>query len=190
VLAPHLDRPFALFGHSMGGLVAFELARTLRVLGRPSPEHLFVSAHRGPQQPYRLPSVAGMSDRDLVGWIRRLGGTRDEVLADDDVMKLVLPLFRADLSLCETYRYVTAEPLACPISAFGGIFDEHVARADLLAWGAETTGRFQVRMFPGGHFFLDDTRPRLLQAIADDLTAHGAAARLSSSQQPHGGLPS
>lgn len=174
VLAPYLDRPFALFGHSMGGLVAFELTRQLRAEGR-LPVRLLVSAHCGPRKAYCLPPVSTMSDRDLLGMLRRMGGTRDEVLDDGDVMKLMLPLLRADLSICESYRYAAAEPLACPISAFGGILDEYVRRADVLAWAAETRGGFQARMFPGGHFFLDDARPRLLQAIADDLTARGAA---------------
>ena len=189
VLDPYLDRPFALFGHSMGGLISFELTRTLRALGRSLPAHLFVSAHCGPRKPYCLPAVAGMSDRDLLGLLRRMGGTRNEVLADTDVMRLMLPLFRADLSVCETYRYTPAEPLPCPISAFGGILDEYVRRGDVLAWGAETAASFQGRMFPGGHFFLDDARPRLLQAVADDLTAHGAAPSAPSSL-PHGGIAS
>ena len=120
-----------------------------------------------------------MSDRELVSLLRSLSGTPNEVLEDGDVMKLILPLFRADLTICETYRYVAAEPLACPISAFGGTLDDFVRRGDVLTWGAETRGAFQARMFPGGHFFLDDVKPRLLQAITDDLTAHGAPAGVS-----------
>ena len=186
VLAPYLDRPFALFGHSMGGLLAFELTRLLRAVGAPLPMHLFVSAHCGPRKPYSLPPVTGMSDRELVSLLRRMGGTRDEVLEDGDLMELVLPLVRADLTLCETYRYVAAEPLACPISAFGGILDEHVRHADVVAWSAETSGGFRVRMFPGGHFFLDDVTPRLLQAITDDLTAHRAPVDISISMHDGG----
>ncbi|HEX8108397.1 MAG TPA: alpha/beta fold hydrolase [Kofleriaceae bacterium] len=185
VLAPYLDRPFALFGHSMGGLVAFELTRRFRTSEGLSPVHLFVSAHCGPRKAYCLPPVTGMPDRELLQLIRRLGGTRDEVLQDGDVMRLMLPLLRADLTICETYKYVAAEPLDCPISAFGGIFDEVVRRADVLAWAAETRGGFQARMLPGGHFFLDDAKPRLLQAIADDLAARGASSTISISM--HGG---
>lgn len=186
VLAPYLDRPFALFGHSMGALLAFELTRVLRTIGRTAPVHLFVSAHCGPRKAHCLPPVIGMPDRELVRLIRRLGGTRDEVLEDGDVMRLMLPLLRADLTVCETYSYVAAEPLACPISAFGGILDQVVRRADVLAWGAETHGGFQARMFPGGHFFLDDVKPRLLQAITGDLAAHGAPATTSNSMHDGG----
>jgi medium-chain acyl-[acyl-carrier-protein] hydrolase len=189
VLARYLDRPFALFGHSMGGLVAFELTRTLRAAGLLLPEHLFVSAHCGPRKAYCLPPVTGLSDRELLVLIRRMGGTRDEVLQDDDVMKLMLPLLRADLTICETYHYVPEAPLPCPISAFGGVLDDHVRRADVLAWGAETSGGFQARMFPGGHFFLDDAKPRLLQTIAEDLATHRAPADASRGMHEGGLLP-
>ncbi|HEX2691983.1 MAG TPA: alpha/beta fold hydrolase [Kofleriaceae bacterium] len=189
VLASYFDRPFGFFGHSMGALLAFELTRMLRTTGGPSPAHLFVSAHCGPKKPPCLPSVIGTTDRELWGLVRRLGGTRDEVLVDDDLMRLMLPLLRADLTMCETYRYVAAEQLDCPISAFGGTLDAYVRRADLLAWSAETHGAFQARMFPGGHFFLDDVKPRLLQAITDDLAASGGPARAPSSI-PDGGFPS
>lgn len=186
VLAPYLDRPFALFGHSMGGLIAFELARLLRTIGARSPLHLFVSAHSGPRTVNSIPPVAGMSDDELAALLRRLGGTRDEVLADAEMMRLVLPLMRCDLTVCESYRYVLAEPLACPISVFGGIFDKIVLRPDLLAWDAETTGVFRARMFPGGHFFFDDLKPRVLQALSDDLAAHRAPAVASTSMYQAG----
>jgi medium-chain acyl-[acyl-carrier-protein] hydrolase len=168
-LQPWLDRPFALFGHSMGALVAFELARALRRAGGPAPVHLLVSARCGPRRRHRLPPVHRMTDADLVAQLRRLGKTPEEVLRDPELMRLVFPLFRADLTLCETYAYAPDEPLACPISAFGGALDEFVLREDLLAWSAETRGAFRARMFPGGHFFIHDAAPRLLQAIAEDL---------------------
>lgn len=181
VVAPYLDRPFALFGHSMGGLLAFELARRFRTIGAPCPVHLFISAHSGPRAVYGLPRVAAMSDEEFAALLRRLGGTRDEVLADAEMMTLVLPLMRCDLSVCESYRYVLDEPLTCPISVFGGILDKLVRRPDLLAWDAETSGVFRARMFPGGHFFFDDLKPRVLQALTDDLAAHRAPAVVSTS---------
>jgi surfactin synthase thioesterase subunit len=180
VLAPYLDRPFAFFGHSMGALVAFELVRTLVAAGGPSPAYLFVSAHCGPRVPHCLPSVSGLSDRDLVSLLRRLGGTPAEVLEDGDVMRLMLPLFRADLTICETYRYELDAKLSCPISAFGGTLDDFIRRPDLLAWSGETRGAFQARMLPGGHFFIDDAKPRLLQAVAEDLAGLGAPEQVST----------
>jgi len=189
VLAPHFDRPFALFGHSMGALLAFELAQMLCAAGGPAPAHLFVSAHCGPRKAHCLPSVVGLSDRELVALLQTLSGTRDEVLQDADVMTLLLPLFRADLTICETYRYGAPEPLRCPISAFGGTFDDYVRRADVVAWRAETRGGFQARMFPGGHFFLNEAKPRLLQAVTDDLAAYGHPTHIPLSTHD-GGSPS
>lgn len=188
VMAPYLDRPFALFGHSMGGLIAFELARLLRTVGAPTPVHLFVSAHSGPRTVSSLPPVAAMADDELAALLRQLGGTRDEVLADAEMMTLVLPLMRSDLTLCQSYRYVLAEPLACPISVFGGIFDKLVRRPDLLAWEAETSGVFRSRMFPGGHFFFDDLKPRVLQALTDDVAAHRAPPVVSTPMYRAGAL--
>jgi len=189
VLGPYFDRPFALFGHCMGGLVAFELTRMLRVTGGPLPAHLFISAHCGPSKVHCFPPLATMSDRELVRLLQRLGGMRDEVLADGDVLRLLLPLLRADLTICETYRYAAAEKLACPISVFGGTLDNVVSRADVLAWSAETRGPFRARMLAGGHFFLDDAKPRLLQAVAEDLAAHGQPTNVSIATHDGGSPP-
>jgi medium-chain acyl-[acyl-carrier-protein] hydrolase len=98
----------------------------------------------------------------------------------------MLPLLRSDLMICESYRYVLGEPLTCPISAFGGIFDQLVRRPDLLTWDAETCGVFRARMFPGGHFFFDDLKSRVLQAITDDLAAHRAPAAIATSMHHEG----
>jgi len=189
VLVPYLDRPFALFGHCLGGLASFELARLLRTIGAPSPVHLFVSGHCGPRKVHCFPPLAGMSDGDLLRVLQRLGGAPAGLVADSDDLRLILPPLRCDLTVCEAYRYVAAEPLACPISAFGGIHDEVVHRADVLAWGAETCGGFRARMFAGGHFFLNDAKQRLLQAIADDLAAPPAPTIVSTAIH-HGGSPS
>jgi surfactin synthase thioesterase subunit len=189
VLAPYLDRPFALFGHCMGGLVAFELTRLFRTIGAPSPVHLFVSGHCGPRKVHCFPPLIGLSDDDLLRVLQRLGGAPAGLLADSDDMRLILGPLRCDLAVCEAYRYRAAEPLACPISAFGGILDEVVRRADVLAWEAETCGGFRARMLAGGHFFLNDGRPRLLQAITEDLAPHRARAAVSTSIH-HGGSPS
>jgi medium-chain acyl-[acyl-carrier-protein] hydrolase len=174
-LTPHLDRPFGLFGHSMGALVAFELTRALRRAGAPLPTNLLVSARCSPRRPHLLPPVQGMSDGDMVAQLRRLGRTPDEVLGDPEILKIVLPLFRADLTLCESYVYTAEEPLDCPVSAFGGLHDEWIRRDDLAAWRVETKGAFRARAFPGGHFFLFDATARLLQAIAEDLLDERAA---------------
>jgi medium-chain acyl-[acyl-carrier-protein] hydrolase len=167
-LDPYLDRPFAFFGHSMGALVAFELARALAGTNRHA-MHLFVSARCGPRLRHRLPPMASLGDADLVRQLRRLGNTPEALLADPELLRVLLPMLRADLTLCEAYAYAPGKLLRCPITAFGGAFDEFVRRDDVLAWRAETESSFRAHMFPGGHFFLQDARARLLQVIAEAL---------------------
>lgn len=177
-LAPLLDRPFAFFGHSMGALVAFELARLLAAEGR-SPAQLFVSAHRAPQLPDPDEPLHQLPDAELVERLRELNGTPPEVLAHAELLQLLLPLLRADFEACETYQYAPGAPLPCPISAFGGLRDPHVSREMLDAWGAQTSDGLTVRMFPGDHFFLNGDRQLLLASVARDLSrrvnlsAHG-----------------
>lgn len=168
-LAPWLNVPYALFGHSMGALIAFELARTWAAQGRPETARLFVSAHCGPRKPHCLPSIEGMSDVALAVLLKQLGGSSDAALADRELMEIMLPLIRADLTICERYRYAPGEPLSSPVTALGGIFDTFVRRSDVAAWRAETRGAFDQHMFPGGHFFLDGSRARVLQLVVESL---------------------
>jgi medium-chain acyl-[acyl-carrier-protein] hydrolase len=172
-IVPHLtssDLPFAIFGHSMGALVSFELARALRRLRAPSPVQLFLSARRAPHVPDRHAPLYDLPDSDLVaGLSRRYNGMPRAVLESADLMRMFLPIVRADLTMIETYAYVPDVPLACPISAFGGLEDGAVTRDDLAAWGDHTSGSFTLRMVAGGHFFLQSDRPRLLAALSADL---------------------
>jgi surfactin synthase thioesterase subunit len=171
-LLPHLDAPFALFGHSMGGLIGFELARHLRRRHGPSPVRLFVSAHRAPHLPgherqlHRLPTAA------LVEELHRLKGTPEAVFRYPELLELVLPVLRADFALCETYRYFPDQPLDCPISAFGGTEDPRVGPALLAAWGFQTRAAFELRLFGGDHFYLRPHQAALLEAIGADLAPH------------------
>jgi medium-chain acyl-[acyl-carrier-protein] hydrolase len=169
-LVPHLDRPYSIFGHSMGALIGFELARLLRRQGAPGLSHLFVSARWAPHLPDQRPPLHGLPDPDLVEQLcRRYNGMPRAVLESADLMRLFVPIIRADLTLTETYVYAPEEPLDCSISAFGGLEDGAVTRNDLAAWGDQTRGSFTLRMLSGGHFFLQPLRPRLLSAIAADL---------------------
>jgi surfactin synthase thioesterase subunit/glycosyltransferase involved in cell wall biosynthesis len=166
-IEPFLAEPFAFYGHSMGAVVAFELARRLRARGLPLPQRLFVSAARAPQfrKHYTPPPVP--DDAQFIAELRRLEGVPAEVLANEELMQLVLPALRADSALFRNYLCTDDPPLPCPIRAYGGLEDPNVTRAHLEAWAAETTASFALEMFPGGHFFIDS--PRFLSALARDL---------------------
>jgi medium-chain acyl-[acyl-carrier-protein] hydrolase len=167
---PHLERPFAFFGHSLGALVSFELARFLRREYAIRLVHLFVSSHSAPQIPDREPPIHDLPAPDFVEKIRSLDGMPEKVLENGELMALIIPILRADFSMCETYVYQDAEPLDCPISALGGLYDRYVSRADLEAWREQTSAAFSARMFPGGHFYLNRERPLLLRALAQELS--------------------
>ena len=173
VLAPALfsllDKPFAIFGHSLGALVGFELARQLRRQYGINPVRLFVSAGRAPQTLRRGSPIHNLPTKEFVAELRRLNGTPTEVLEQEELMEIMLPLLRADFALYETYVYSGEPPLDCPISTFGGAQDREVSHGDLEAWRDETTAVFSSRMLPGDHFFLNTARPLLLQMISQEL---------------------
>ena len=169
VIAPLLDRPFAFFGHSMGAIVAFELVRRLRARGRPLPAVLLVSGARAPQIPRPEPGLRALPDVELVNELAALGGTSREILREPELMQMLLPSLRADLTAVETWRYAEGPPLEVPIFAFGGEGDVKVPREHLDAWAAQTRGECRVRQFPGGHFYLLDHEAALVESVASAL---------------------
>ncbi len=169
VVRAHCDIPFALFGHSMGALVAFELARELRRQNGPGPVHLFVAAHRAPHLPDRDPPVHYLPELQLLEALRHLDGTPEVLLQNVEMRMLFLPVLRADFAVCENYRYAPEPPLECSMSAFGSAKDWKVPLTQLAAWRGHTRGPFALRIMPGNHFFVHTERVRLLQAISQDL---------------------
>lgn len=165
------DVPTVFFGHSMGALLAYEVARRLEARGARGPALLLASGHRAPHLPYPRPPVHGLSDDELLERLRELNGTPQAVLADRELLRLFLPTIRADLRACETYVHRPGPPLSCPITAYGGLSDRHVPRAALEAWAGHTRGAFTVRLFPGDHFFLHAPEPYFEQALAHDVHA-------------------
>ena len=165
-LRPYLDKPFFFFGHSMGSLVSFELARQLRRQKAPEPLHLFVSGRAAPQIPHQDPPIHQLADAAFVEALRRYNGTPEAVLQNRELMDLFLPLLRADFAVNETYVYTPEAALNCPISAFGGLQDTEVSREDLAGWRNQTNSTFTLRMFSGDHFFLNRDHSALLQFIS------------------------
>jgi surfactin synthase thioesterase subunit len=171
VIEPYLERPFAFFGHSMGAVVAFELARELRGRGRPQPTLLIASAARAPQYRRHHVPPPPPTGEELVAELRRLEGIPKEVLEDPLLMSAILPALEADATLYRNYFYTEGEPLACPVRAYGGCADPNVRREHLEAWSQQTTASFAIRLFPGGHFYLHPCRAELLAALEEDLSA-------------------
>lgn len=170
-ITPYLDRPFAFFGHSMGALIGFELTRLLDERGDRGPAHLFVSGRRAPQIPNDRPDTYDLPDDEFIKYLRSLKGTPAEVFDHPELLELMLPLLRADFSVVETYQYRTGPDLGCPVTAFGGESDEEVSVDEIKAWGEQTSGRFDARIMPGDHFFLNDppTRSLMLEVISSEL---------------------
>jgi len=175
VLDPLLDRPFAFFGHSMGARVAFSLAHAL---GERGPARLFVAGSPAPSLLVPVPAWNG-SDAGLVRYLADLGGTPPEVLADAELLSLLLPALRADLTVVATWDYPDHEPLTCDLHALSGRLDPYAPPARMAAWAKETSAAFTLDTLPGGHFFVRTELPRVLDTVRRamaDLVQRGAHA--------------
>jgi medium-chain acyl-[acyl-carrier-protein] hydrolase len=160
---------YALFGHSVGSVVAFELVRTLHAAGKPLPVRLFVSGRAAPHLPDTRPRLRDLPTRELIPHLRTMGGTPDVFLSDPELLEVFLPLLRADFTLNETYRHVPAEPLPVPITAFGGDRDPRADVAELRGWAELTGAGFAVHTYPGGHFYLEQHTTALLDVMRAEL---------------------
>ncbi|HVF55642.1 MAG TPA: thioesterase domain-containing protein [Pyrinomonadaceae bacterium] len=168
-LRPYMDMPFAFFGHSMGAIVSFELARLLRREYGLMPRHLFLSGRSAPQTPDADSVTYNLPDEEFVEELHNLGGTPKEVLEHPELLRLMMPVVRADFEVSQTYRYTSEPPLDCPFTVFGGLEDVDASRERLEAWREHTSGAFSLRMFPGNHFFLNTAEPLLLRTLASIL---------------------
>lgn len=164
-----LDKPFVFFGHSMGALLSFELARLLRRENGPAPQHLFVSATQAPHRRENEPQLGSLPYDELVVKLRRLNGMPKEVLKNKELMNVLLPMLRADFTLCDTYEYISEPPLACPMTVLRGMEDYEVKREELEAWKEQTTGPFSMKTLPGDHFFIHGSQPLLLRVLSQEL---------------------
>ncbi|MEV7003823.1 alpha/beta fold hydrolase [Streptomyces sp. NPDC093982] len=166
LIADHADLPYAFFGHSMGSLIAFETARRLRALGTPLPDRLFLSGMRAPGLPDRDPRHT-LPDEQLLA-TAEFGGV------DTELQELLLPLLRADLTLCETYTHRAEAPLPCPLTVLAGSDDHSVDGTELADWRKHTSADFEMRLFPGApHLYVRGAERQLAETITRTFPARG-----------------
>lgn len=165
-----LRPPYALFGHSLGALLAFETAHVLRERGFTAPSALFASGTAAPGRRDDREFASEKSDAELIDHLRRYQGTSEAVLAESELMRLTLPVLRADFRMCGRYRHRPRRPLGCPIHVLGGRDDTATAE-QLEAWGEESSGGFSRTMFDGGHFFLFRHETAVVELVRRLLTS-------------------
>jgi medium-chain acyl-[acyl-carrier-protein] hydrolase len=168
-LRPWLDIPYAVFGHSMGALLAFEWAHRMQQEGHPLPQVLFLSGRRAPDASGDPTLLQSLTDRDFIEELtRRFDGIPPEILHNAEHMKIYLPILRADIAVVESHRYKETKPLDCPITVFAGIDDRSVTWNQMDAWKRHTNCHCTFQYFPGGHFY---PQQPLLHVISATTTA-------------------
>ncbi|MFN6571684.1 thioesterase II family protein [Dendronalium sp. ChiSLP03b] len=175
VLNSYLDLPYAFFGHSMGALISFELARQIRKQRYPEPQHLFVSSRRSPHLPSSEPPIHKLPETAFWEQLRLYDGVPDTLLQSSQIAKFFLPLLRADFAIHETYKYTPGTQFNYPITAFGGLHDRKVGSEEIMAWRELTNSDFYLHLFPGNHLFLRKEYQQILSVIARNLSQKIAA---------------
>ena len=169
-LLPHLGTRFAFFGHSMGSLVAFEVARELRRRGAPGPQKLLLSAFRTPGASSPMTKHLSLPDEEFIERVgERYGALPPAILENQELLAHYLPALRADFELLATYRFVPDAPLTCPLVLYNGLSDGLISPVDLQGWRQMTTRECTERWFPGAHFYLRERRSEVLRSVATDL---------------------
>jgi medium-chain acyl-[acyl-carrier-protein] hydrolase len=165
----YLNKPFVFYGHSSGALLAYEIARTLYSCDGLQPEHLFVSGRPSPSEGPTKNPIHKLPDNDFLREVQLYNGIPREILDNSELLELLLPALRADFTINETYEWPNGELLSCPISSYGGHEDNTVSMDSLKKWHKLTDGPFDMKMFPGDHFFIRTAEPMLLHALSKEL---------------------
>lgn len=170
VLPVFEEKAFAFYGHSMGAVLMFEVARRLARQNKTQPEFLLISGRRAPHIPDDDPITYNLPRKELIEDLKRLNGTPKEVLESEELMALMEPMLRADFEVVQTYQYTQSPPLDCPFIVMGGMDDTEVKREYLEGWRMHTSSVYSMTMFPGGHFFLHSHKEPLLKFLSKTLT--------------------
>jgi medium-chain acyl-[acyl-carrier-protein] hydrolase len=174
-MAPYMEMPYATFGHSLGTILSCELVQELARRGWPEPQHMVMSGRGAPHVQRSRIARYLLPDREFIEELRKIEGTPQELLDNDELMELLLPTLRADFTLAEAYRCDRPPLLPCGMSVYGGTADDEVPRGNLEAWQDCVSDPIRLRMFPGGHFFIHGSRESLWQAVGRDVGAACAA---------------
>ncbi|HEX2924834.1 MAG TPA: thioesterase domain-containing protein [Ruminiclostridium sp.] len=169
VLKPYLDIPFAVFGHSMGALIGYELVQRIKQKYKKEPKQLIVSAFPPPHTIKKGSAINQLPDFELIEKLKELNGIPNEILNSPEAISLFASILRADISMVETYIYNPNEKLSCPIFVFGGTGDKEILTEQLRLWKEYTSGNFKLQLFSGDHFFLNSLRANVLAAISQYL---------------------
>jgi len=166
---PRIRKPYSLFGHSLGALVAYRVALALVERGAAAPTRLFVSGANAPHRRLAGPDLHGVDDARLLSEVARLGDTPTEVLSNRELMAILLPVLRADFALSETFTHRDPVVLDAPITAFAGAEDPAVSEEGLAAWRDCTSRGASVERLPGGHFYFRHDAGPLLDLVRREL---------------------
>ena len=159
------DRPFIFFGHSLGGFISFEIVRRLRRLDLCIPKYLIISGQTAPQLPPEKEILHILQDHEFIEALNKYGGMPEEILRNEELMEVLLPRLRADFTISETYNYIEEPPVNCSILVLGGRNDSTVDHKELIAWGNQTTKKCLIKLFPGGHFFINSFQKLIFRTL-------------------------
>lgn len=182
-IEPLLDRPFAIFGHSVGALIGYELTRHLERARARGPEHLFVSGCVAPHIPPQK-RLHDLPEALLIDELLRMNGTPRVLLEDADLRRILMPVVRADLSIYETYVHRAGTPLACPITAISGREDPRAGPSQMQEWRRHTSSAFTFHTLPGDHFFLNAAGPQIAGIIGGGLANFADPEFMKRRQEP------
>lgn len=190
-LEPYLDRPYMLFGHSLGSRVGFDLMHQMKQRGWPEPEHFIASGSLPPNSGWHRKPIFDMPREAFIAELRKFEGTPDEVFNNNELISLLLPTLRADFRIADTYQYRGGSTFDCPVSVFGGIRDKNVPTDRLAEWKRYFRLEPEIFLFPGGHFFIEsdakDVQARV-GTIAREHLNKSLTAKCSSTESKSCGL--
>jgi medium-chain acyl-[acyl-carrier-protein] hydrolase len=166
-MLPFIDRPYAIFGHSMGALLSFEITKVLQSQKKRPPEILFLSAHRAAHLPRKRDPLHALPDSQFIESLKQYGGFPEEILNNQEFIDFILPTMRSDMTLCDLYTFKQSEtPIMTPLEMYAGEDDREAGPSEMSAWSEHTSSESNLTTFKGGHFFLRTHSQEVLEKIA------------------------